>query len=471
MQRRQFISHSALAGASLIGTGQAHATLRQPSAAILWNRVMLQAVMNTVMPVTHAARALAMVHEAIYNAWAHYDLRAAFTQKNLSKRLILEWNDINRRVAISHAAHGVLVELFPTQTPLFEVLLQTQIADAWLSVGGWNAGNVGRQSAYRVIESRNNDGANQRGDLAPGAYSDWTGYAPVNTPDLITDISRWQPLRLTNAAGQLVVQRFLTPHWGRVRPFALASGSVYRPALSPAAPTQAEMLEVIEFSGNLDDRAKALCDFWAANPGSVTPPGMWLQMAETVSALDGNSLADDVKLLFTTAQAGLDASIAAWDAKRTYDQVRPATAIPYFFRGQTIRAWAGPGQGVRQILGEHWVPWQRPVNRTPPFPDFVSGHSCFSAACATAMAAVRGSDLARLAVTVKAGSFRTDPGLPLADIGFQWNSLSEAADAAGLSRRMCGIHWSRSDLGGRSLGRRVGQTVAAKAAALFRGSH
>ena len=469
MQRRTFFTHTAVMGAALAASGPALAATRTPSIVVQWNRVMLQAVINTVMPVTIAARALAMVHEAIYNAWAHYDLLAYFTQPWLSKRLAIEWNSINKRVAISHAAHGVLTELFPTQGALFDPLRQRSITEAGLSRGGGSADNVGRDVAYRVIQSRNNDGANMRGDLAPGAYADWTGYQSVNTPDLVTDIDRWQPLRLPNAAGVLVEQKFLTPHWGRVKPFALSAGAVYRPALHPRGATQAEINEVLRLSAELDDRSKALGDFFAQNPGSVTPPGQWLQVAEQVSAIDGNDLDRDVKLFFTTAQACLDASIAAWDAKRFHDQSRPVTVIPILYRGQSIRAWGGAGKGTQTILGENWVPWQRPVNRTPPFPDFVSGHSTFSAAAATAIAQVRGSDTVALTATVPKGAFRTDPGLPATDITFNWSRLSEVADAAGFSRRVTGIHWERSDLAGRALGRQVGTAVASKCLELFDG--
>jgi len=470
MQRRAFLAQSAAVGATLAAAGPVHASWSTPSTVVLWNRAMLQAVQATVMPVTIAARALALVHEAVNNDWAHNDGRARFTQPWLRKRASAEWNSINKRVAISHAAHGVLTELFPSQVQaLFDPLLQASIADAWQSNGGWQAGNVGRDVAWRVINARNNDGANMRGDLAPGAYSDWTGYRSVNTPDLVTDIDRWQPLRLPNAAGVLTMQTFLTPHWGRVKPFALSSGAAYRPALSPRGATQPEIDEVIRLSAELNDRTKALGDFFAQNPGAVTPPGQWLQVAEQVSQIDCNSLDDDVKLFFTTAQACLDASIAAWDAKRFHDQSRPITVIPIRYRGQLIRAWGGPGRGTQTILGEQWVPWQRPVNRTPPFPDFVSGHSTFSAACAAAIARVRGSNTVTLTATVPQGAFRTDPGLPATDITFVWRSLSEMADAAGYSRRVTGIHWIRSDLEGRTLGRRVGHAVATKALGLIYG--
>ena len=199
------------------------------------------------------------------------------------------------------------------------------------------------------LQSRDQDGSNQRGALATGAYADWTGDQAVNSPDLVLDPTRWQPLRRPTATGGTVVQKFLTPQWGRVRPFALTSGSVVRPAgLSALAPTQAEMLELIDYSAGLDDDAKALVGVWAANPGSVSPPGQWLGLAEQVSRQDSNTLDEDVKLFFGVGQAVLGASIAAWDAKRTDDSVRPISAIRYVWRGQAIRSWGGAGRCVWQ---------------------------------------------------------------------------------------------------------------------------
>lgn len=480
MNRRDLVTRAGAAGLSLTAAAPAHATLwlfglgsssaPQPSAVVLWNRVLLQAIAATSGTPTVSARTIAMVHEAIYNAWAHYDSRAAFTVPSLYKRPLLERNATARTVAISHAAHGVLTEFFPgLVASLFEPLLQRLVANAWTSIGGWYAGNVGRDVAWRVINARNNDGANMRGDLAPGAYSDWTGYQPINSPDHIVDLSRWVPLRVPNSAGDLVVQRFLTPHWGRVRPFALSSGAQFRPTLNPVMPLQEEIDTVIRLSAELTDQTKGLGNFFAQNPGAETPPGQWMGFAEQLSTQDGNGLDADVKLFFAAAQAGLDASIAAWDAKRAFDQGRPASVIPVLYRGQVIRAWGGPGRGTQNILGETWVPWQRPANKSPPFPDFVSGHSTFSAAMATAMASIRASDRCVLTGVEKAGSFRTDPGLPLQDVNFRFTSLSGAADAAGFSRQVTGIHWNRSDLRGRELGKQVGGVVANRCVRLYAG--
>src|SRR2546428_5438604 len=58
---------------------------------------------------------------------------------------------------------------------------------------------VGNVAAAAVIAFRHVDGANQLGDLHPGAYSDYTGYVPVNDPDHINDPNRWQPLRFSRS--------------------------------------------------------------------------------------------------------------------------------------------------------------------------------------------------------------------------------------------------------------------------------
>ena len=325
---------------------------------------------------------------------------------------------------------------------------------------------MGTLAAQALLNARLNDGSNQLGNLAPGAYADYTGYLPVNSPDSLVDPNRWQPLRVTNAAGITSVQKFLTPHWSRVRPFALPAGSAFRPVLGDPAPTREEMAQLIQMSADLDDRAKVIVDFWANNPGSVTPPGQWMGFAERVSAQDGNGLNRDVKLFFAIAQAALDASIAAWDAKRVYDSVRPISAIRYHYSGQMIRSWAGPGLGTAWIRGEDWRPYQRPTSPTPAFPEFVSGHSTFSAAMATVMSSIRG-DAVSLSFNFPAQGVPFDPTVPAAPVTLNWTRLSDAAASAGRSRRLGGIHFKRGDQRGRALGQQVGQAVLHRCTRLF----
>lgn len=288
----------------------------------------------------------------------------------------------------------------------------------------------------------------------------------MNSSSILVDPMQWQPLMVTNAQGVTYPQTFLTPHWGRVRPFAWLSGSALRPAFTNGGPTVAEMDELISLSAGLNDASKVQVDFFANNPGSVTPPGQWSKFAEVASAVDRNSLDTDVVMFFVLSQAMLDASIAVWDAKRAYNSVRPITAIRNRYAGQSIQCWGGVGNGVKTMPGQNWMPYQQATNPTPNFPEFVSGHSTFSAAAATVLTALRGNRLS-LVSKFPANGVPFDPTVPAASVKLSWPSLSAAAEAAGFSRRYGGIHFAQGDLKGRALGVAVGGLVIERALYLY----
>lgn len=447
---------------------RATAERRPVSVVVAWNAALLGAVKATGSGPTVTARALSMVHEATYNAWAAYDGVAMPTGGAALRRASRPpRDDFEASIAVCHAAYGVLVDLFPGRLSDFDATLAQTMPARLGSRPTWVAAlQVGQAAAVALLQSRHGDGANQRGDLAPGPYADYTGYAPVNTPDLVVDPNRWQPLRVTNAQGVTAVQKCLTPHWGRVRPFALAHGAALRPPLHHTAPSPGEVAEVLRLSAGLTDEHKAIAEYWAGGPGTVTPPGMWSEIAALMSSRRRPSLARDVKTFFALGQAMLDASIAAWDAKRAHDSVRPITTLRLAHAGQQVQAWAGPGLGTRWIRGEDWQPYQPSTFPTPPFPEFVSGHSTFSAAAAEVLRALHGEQL-ELKVRVEAGASAIEPGLPRRALTLHWRSLGEAAAAAGLSRRYGGIHFEQGDLAGRALGREVGRRVMLKCRALF----
>jgi len=166
-----------------------------------------------------------------------------------------------------------------------------------------------------------------------------------------------------------------------------------------------------------------------------------------------------------------DAGIAAWDTKRAYDSVRPVTAIPLLFKGKKISAWGGPGKGTVEMDGSQWLPYQPISFPTPPFPDFVSGHSTYSAAAASILTSWTGSDHFGYSVTIPAGSSKIEPGrTPARPVVFRWDTFSDAANQAGTSRRYGGIHFRRADLAGRMLGRVVAANAWAKAQSYFDGT-
>jgi membrane-associated phospholipid phosphatase len=156
----------------------------------------------------------------------------------------------------------------------------------------------------------------------------------------------------------------------------------------------------------------------------------------------------------------MDAGIAAWYQKYKYDFVRPITAIREYYKNQYINSWLGPNQGYGQVLGQNWIPYQELNVVTPPFPEYPSGHSTFSAAGATILAAFTGGDTFGVTVTIPAGSSTFEPGTtPAQPITLSVATFSDASNSSGISRRYGGIHFLSGDTGGRGLGRQVAQFV------------
>jgi hypothetical protein len=441
------------------------------SVVLTWNQQVLDTIVRAKLGPTISARALAVVHTAIYDAWAAYDPVAVGTRLGGSlRRPPAERTDAYKSQAISYAAYRALLNLFPARSADFRGLLSAMGYDPDdASTDPASPTGVGNQAAAAVLAFRATDGSNQA-----GGYADTTGYVPVNTPDQVNDPFRWQPLRFVDASGNTVVQKYLTPQWGNVTPFALTSPNQFL----PPGPTQRTLLQLDEEvtdtllqSATLTDLSKVRAEYWADGPASETPPGHWLLFGGAAARARSYTLDQSVKLTFALANAELDASIAAWNAKLRWDYVRPITAVRTRMKGKLVLAWAGPYKGTRLIRGETWHPYQATTFPTPPFPEYVSGHSTFSGAGARVLQSFTGSDLFGARVTVRPGTSFIEPGAtPLLPTVLLWPTFTMARDEAGNSRRQGGIHFPDADLDGRNLGASVGQNTWTKAQTYFTGT-
>jgi hypothetical protein len=441
-----------------------------------WDEIALQAIRDTPPPPPAAARALAVVHTAIYDAWAAYDALAVDTRQRLRvtpalRQPVAERTLANKEKAISFAAYASLLDLFPTQREAFDRQMTT-LGYATDGSDTSTAAMVGATATQEVLDYRQADGSNQAGNYADTCEP--ACYQPVNSPDSIVDPDRWQPLRLPNGT----VQRFLTPHWRNVTPFALTSAAQFRPDHGPAVSVVGgqpsgkyiqEVDEQLKYSANLTDTQKVIAQYWEDGPGTETPPGHWFLFAQWLSRRDHHTLDVDAKVFFGLGNALLDASITAWDAKRQWDSVRPITAVRWLKRGQLIQAWGGPYQGTKTIRGEDWQPYQKASFPTPPFAEYLSGHSTFSGAGAAVLKSFAG-DKFGMSVTIPAGSSPVEPGaVPAAPMTLTWNSFSSARDQAGYSREYGGIHFEDGDFEARKAGDLAGQQVWTKAKTYFTG--
>ena len=441
---------------------------------LLWNQATLEAISKTNMGPTPTSRALGLVNTSIYDAWAAYDPVAIGTQLGNTLQVSNEEiNPENKSTAISHAAYTTLSDLFPSQEPAFTHLIQQLGFDFTITSTNTNtAAGIGNLAAKTLLNNKYTDGSNQLNN-----YTDTTNYKPVNAWDKITDPNRWQPISIDNGNN---IQEFLTPQWGDVTPFALKSGNQYLPPPPAEFGTQSyidQSLEVIEYSASLTDEQKVIAEYWADGPQTILPPGHWHLFAEFVSTRDNLSLDDNVKLFFSLGNAVSDAGIAAWDAKEYYDYVRPVTAIQYLAANhllpndhplvrnnpennlQEIYAWAGPDKGSQWIDGTTWLPYQDITFVTPPFAEYVSGHSTFSAAGAEILKRFTKSDKLGACHTQLPNTSTFEANTPSNSIKLCWDTFTSAADEAGISRLYGGIHFQDGDINGRILGRKVGAAV------------
>jgi hypothetical protein len=458
---------------------------------------------------TISARAIGVLHSATYDAWAAYDPVAVDTRQRLRtdpslRRPAAERTEPNRSKAISYAAYRVLVDLFPSRASIFSDYMQTGLGYDPNDPATMNMATpqgIGTSAADAVLAYRHGDGANQLGDDSNGTlgvpYSDTTHYQPVNTWDTVNDPWRFQPLCVLTQTGvdnhmptkpadgncvapNYAIQNALTPQWGNIKSFALDPNTKYPPQFQLPGPPKladgsydpSDIDNELSVSSNLSDTQKAKADYWADGPHSEFPPGHMAVFAQALSRMRKNTLDQDVKMFFALGNALMDASISSWYAKFQYDYIRPVCGIRIRYNNKLVTSWLGPGKGYGKVLGQDWQPYQEPTVVTPPFPEYVSGHSTFSGAGAVVIAYAFGTNGSLNAkVTIPAGSSKIEPGItPAKNVVLYWKTLDDASDEAGWSRRWGGIHYETGDLHGRGLGKMIGYNVWTKALTYFNGT-
>jgi hypothetical protein len=435
---------------------------------------------------TVASRAFGELFTAVYDAWAAYDPVARVTQNGGPSQQTTGNTDANKTQAISYAADRTLNDLFPpAQFPCVPASCPTDgtatylTPDFLLRSQGFDPGittqasptdkaaapaAVGNLAAQAVINFRHNDGSNQL-----NGYADTTGYQPVNSWNQVNNRWRWQPLCVplpppgaTSCDSPSAVQKALTPQWGKVIPFSEppAFYSLPGPPKNPDGTySTADIATSLAVTSNLTDTEKVNAEYWADGPGTAFPPGHMMLFAEALSRKNNFNLDTDVKMFFALGNAEMDAGIMCWYYKYKYDFVRPITAIREMYYNQPVTSWLGPGKGYGTVLGQNWIPYQAPNVVTPAFPEYPSGHSTFTAAAATLLAAFTGSDTFGVTVTIPAGSSKIDPGTPAQAVTLSFPTFSDMANSAGISREEGGIHFQSGDDAGRGLGRQVAQYV------------
>jgi PAP2 superfamily/Domain of unknown function (DUF4114) len=387
-------------------------TFANKSNAVLgWNQAALDAIKTDKTNPPIASRNLAILETAVFDAvnglTAFYDAYKIDNGLN---------PDASVEAAASQAAYRVLTELYPNQKATFDGILNGYLQD--LPVGDFVTKGLayGKAVAEAALASRANDGSK-----TVGPYT------------VSTEIGKWQPTSAVTSP--------LLPQWGKVTPFALESGSQFRPDAPPALTSTeyAKDFNRTKDIGSLNSTTRTadqteIAKFWADGGGTYTPPGHWNSIATQLLSKNNASLVESAHTLGVLSIALADAAIACWDAKYTFDAWRPVTAI----RQATL-------DGNDATTAD--ATWQ-PLIATPPFPEYTSGHSTFSSTAATVLTELMGENV----------SFTTSSiGLP--GVTRSFTSFQQAAQEAGISRIYGGIHFMSANTSGLECGEQIGDYV------------
>ena len=438
--------------------------------AYKWGKISLQCTANDTENFrprpTVTSRILALIWTSVFDAWSRYDTNAQpFYLTSVERRPATEQTIRNKEIAISYAAYRAMNEYYFSDS----LLLRSKMIEFGLnpddnSLDPTTAVGIGNLAAKAVIEGRRSDGSNEDGKLGhgqSGRYADYTNYKPVNTADNLTDLGRWQPKYFSDGKGGKFAPGCLTPHWGKVQPLGLKSGDQFRPGPPPALGSKQlddEVKEVVDLQANLTSEEKGLVEFMRDGPKSVQQAGHWFIFAQNVSVRDKHTLDDDVKMYFLVEMAAMDAFIAAWDTKMYYDYVRPYTLVHDYYKEKVIKAWGGPDKGWGSMKGDQWRPYSPDTFLCPPFPSYVSGHSCVSGACSEALKLFTGSDHFGEEVKIVPG-LMTEPNNIGDTITLKFPTFTETAEMAGRSRVLGGYHIQADNVEGLNLGRKVAAEV------------
>jgi hypothetical protein len=372
---------------------------------VRWNEAVLTSIKAEKTPPPVAARNLALVHIAAYDsvALATGDYRPL-------RSTVRPPAGADPAAAVAVAAHRVLIDLYPSRVATLDAVLDATLDGVPEGPAKSRGVEFGQAVAEQLLKGR-------AGDTKVASQH---SYKPSEIE------GRWRSTPPGHAAP-------LLPGWGNIKPFAVADPSKFRPPGPPKLDSEAykTSFRTVRSLGSTTstDRTKdqtEIARFWEDGVGTVTPPGHWNRIAQSLAAEKKLGLGESARLFALLNVAMADASIVCWDCKFRFDVWRPVTAI-------------------REV-----EPTWEPLLPTPPFPAYTSGHSSFSGSAAAALSSFFGTDRVRFS--------STSDGLP--GVTRSFDSFRAAAEEAGMSRIYGGIHWMFDNTDGLAGGREIAEHVA-----------
>jgi hypothetical protein len=401
------------ASVSFQRTGSANASTdpSQPDQVIQWNRTLIQILQTPgAQPATiHPTRSMAIVHLAIYDAVN------AIMGGHAPYLVLHAPRTASPDAAAAAAAHTALLSLFPNQQSVIDAKFQDSLSQIGGGAHVRQGIRVGNEAANAILAVRADDGS----DSAPPVFVPQSGPGEY----------------------QLTPPNFQQPvftHWAGVRPFALDSADQFRPPTPPAvtSPLYTTDFDEIKSLGEIGSTTRSaeqtdIGRFWGAAPVQ----NVWNQIAQTAGMSFANSLEQNARMFALLDASLADGVIALYDSKYAYHRWRPVTAVR-----------AADNDGNSDTTGDpNWTP----LAVTALDPSYAGAHAEISQSAAATLRDFFGTDLLDFSLT--------NPSLPSVVRSFQ--SFSQAADEAAVSRIYAGQHFRYDEDAGQTLGDEVGNFV------------
>jgi hypothetical protein len=350
------------------------------------------------------ARQMAMLQVAVFEAVNAIERRYAPYQLNLTAE-----RSVSKEAAAAAAAHGVLLVFHPERQAALDSALTASLAA--IPDGDPKAKGVelGRKAAAEIIALRAKDGANELENYRPHTS------AGVYVPTVIPVFS----------------------HFPAVTPFAITSGTQFRPPAPPALDSEIWTRDVNEIrelgARNSTVRTAEQTEigrFWL-----MTGPRSYNPIVRQIAAVREMDVVDCARLMALVAIAGNDAIIAVMDAKYAYNLWRPVTAI----RNADI---SGNKATPRDAS---WLP----LADTPMHPEYPCAHCITSSAVGAVLINLLGDKVPEFTLTST-----TLPGVTR-----KWTSVKAYNDEVAAARIYAGFHYRFSTIVGQEMGRKIGDLV------------
>ena len=294
----------------------------------------------------------------------------------------------------------------------------------------------------KVFENTNN--------MVVGAVAQIVSFARADGFTRLNNMPRYTP-KTGDAYWQPTPPVFMSaiePHWNKLRPFLMDSAQQFVP-VRPVVYNKAKnssyyklLKEVYDLGNNQTKEQTLIASFWDCNPFAVqqighvefglkkiSPGGHWIGITGIACVKSGLSLFKTAMVHTLVAITLADSFIACWDEKYRSNRIRPETVI-------------------HRLIDPRW----KPLLQTPPFPEYLSGHSVCSNAAATMLTSIFGDGFVFLDHT------EVEFGLPTR----QFKSFNLAAEEAAISRLYGGIHFRDAIELGKWQGRKVGELAVKK---------